>query len=86
MPAVPDEWPLTWLWEQRQDVDVAGSDYAEVPVIEGRNRCQAEAFSERDQPGVDPAEVLVGVLAGQFGDASPIGGCEVLDEQFVVRH
>lgn len=29
-----DDSPLTWLREQRQDVGVAGSDYANVPVIE----------------------------------------------------
>jgi hypothetical protein len=62
------------------------SDDVEVPVIEGRDRGQAEAFGERYQPGVDAAEMLVGVLVGQFGDASLVGGCEVLDEQLTVRH
>lgn len=86
MRVVPDGWALTWLREQPQDVGVAGSDYSEVPVIEGRDLGQAKAFGERYQSGVHAAEVLVGVLVGQFGNASPVGSCEALDEQLAVRH
>lgn len=86
MLAVPDGWPLTWFMGAGQGVEVAGSDDAGVPVIERGDRGQAEAFGDRYQPGVNAAEVLVSVLVGQLGDASPVTGGEVLDEQLTVGY
>jgi hypothetical protein len=34
------------------------------------------------QPGVNAAQVLVGVALGQLGNARPICRCEVLDDHF----
>jgi hypothetical protein len=55
-----------------------------MATIEGGDRGQLEPLSDCDQAGVDAAEVLVGVVLGQLGDALPVGCGELFDDQLAI--
>ena len=63
---------------------MAGPHDAEVAPVEGGDRGEAEPLGDGDQAGVDAAEVLVGVVLGQLGDARPVGSGEGLDDELAV--
>lgn len=44
------------------------ADGSEVTVIEGRDGVQPESLGNSHEAGIDPAESVVGVLAGQCSD------------------
>lgn len=53
-----------------------------MPPVEHGHRGKPKALGDDDQPGVNAAQVLVGVALGQLGNARPICRCEVLDDHF----
>ncbi len=53
-------------------IDVGGSDGSEVPMVQGRDRGQLEAFGDGDGGRVDDIEVQVGVGDDQLMSPNPI--------------
>ena len=71
-------------WDQGENLGMAGPHDAGVAPVERGDRGEAEPLGDGDHGGVDAAEVLVGVLLGQLGDARPVGSGEGFDDELAV--
>ncbi len=60
------------------------ADGPEVTVIDGRDGVQPQSLGNSHKAGIDPAESVIGVLAGQCSDPLPVIKAQLLQLDFSV--
>lgn len=74
------------LGEETKGVHMPWSEHAEVPVVERRQLRLAKPFDDREDGGVDEADVGIGVAITQLTDSPVVLRQQILDVKDPVRN
>jgi hypothetical protein len=70
-----------YRWEDLETLDVGGSNYREVPIIQRYHETDIQSLSSRHYRRVDGSERQITIAPHELGNAKPVRGADGLDRE-----